>query len=92
MLKNEVMAVDEWHNYGPQDIVTVSLCIQIATDKMQLCSLSVAYTCPYQHFRENMCFVRMEHFLDFLFQLMKHGTKTLHIVFIFLFSVDFSIE
>ena len=37
-LKHEAMAADEWHNNGPQDLVTVSLCIQIAIDKMQLCS------------------------------------------------------
>ena len=43
MQKREVMAVDEWHDNGPQDLVTVSLCIQIAIDKMQLCSLSIAY-------------------------------------------------
>ena len=42
MLKHEVMAVDEWHDNGPQDLVTVSLCIQIAIDKMQLCMLSIA--------------------------------------------------
>jgi hypothetical protein len=43
-LKHEVMAADEWHDNGPQDLcVTVSLCIQIAIAKMQLCSLSVAY-------------------------------------------------
>jgi hypothetical protein len=34
---------------GPQDLVTVSLCIQIAIDKMQLCSLSIAYVCPYHN-------------------------------------------
>ena len=39
MLKHEVMAADEWHDNGPQDLVTVSLCIQIAIDKMQLFSL-----------------------------------------------------
>jgi hypothetical protein len=49
MLKHEVMAADEWHNSGPQDLVTVFLCIQIAIDKMQLCSLSVAYACPYHN-------------------------------------------
>ncbi len=27
MLQHEVMVVDEWHNNGPQDLVTVSLCI-----------------------------------------------------------------
>lgn len=27
-LKHEVMVVDEWHDNGPQDLVTVSLCIQ----------------------------------------------------------------
>jgi hypothetical protein len=30
-----VMAADEWHNNGPQVLVTLSLCIQIAIDKMQ---------------------------------------------------------
>ena len=29
----------------------------------------------------------MEHFNYLLFQLMKHGTNTLHVVFIFLFSI-----
>jgi hypothetical protein len=53
MLKHEVMAAHEWHDKGPQDLVTVYLCIQIAIDKMHLCSLSVAYAClyhnPYAH-------------------------------------------
>ena len=52
MLKHEVMAKDEKHDNGPQDLVTVSLCIQIDIDKMQLCSFSVAYAClpiPYTH-------------------------------------------
>jgi hypothetical protein len=44
MLKHEVMAADEWHLNGPQDLVTVSLCMQIAIDKMPMCSLCVAYT------------------------------------------------
>ena len=30
MLKHEVMAADEWHDNEPQDLVTVSLCIEIA--------------------------------------------------------------
>ena len=47
MLKYKVMAADEWHDNGPQELVTVSLCIQIAIDKTQLCSLSLAYACPY---------------------------------------------
>ena len=41
MLKHEVKPADEWYNNGPQDLITVSLCIQIAIDKMPLCSLSV---------------------------------------------------
>ena len=45
MLKNEVMAEDERHD----NVVTVSLCIHIAIDKMQLCLLSVAYVCPYHN-------------------------------------------
>ena len=40
------VAVDELYNNGPRDLVTVSLCIHMAIDKMQLCSLSVAYACP----------------------------------------------
>ncbi len=47
MLQHEVMVVDEWHNNGPQDLVTLSLCIQNAINKMHLCSLSITYTCPY---------------------------------------------
>ncbi len=46
MLQHEVMVVDEWHNNGPQDLVTVSLCIQHAINKMHLCSLSITYACP----------------------------------------------
>ena len=29
MLKHEVMAANEWHDNRPQDVITVSLCIQI---------------------------------------------------------------
>ena len=49
MLKHAVIAAAEWYNNGPQDLFTVSLCIQIVIDKMQLCSLSVAYACPYHN-------------------------------------------
>ena len=49
MLKHEVMAVDEWHDNGPQDLVNVYLCIQIAIDKKLLCLLSIAYACPYHN-------------------------------------------
>ncbi len=49
MLQHEVMVVDEWHNNGPQDLVTVSLWIQNAINKMHLCSLSITYTCPYHN-------------------------------------------
>jgi hypothetical protein len=49
MLKHEVEGVDECYDNGPQDLTTVSLCNQIAIDKMQLCSLSVAYACPYHN-------------------------------------------
>ena len=41
--------VDEWHNNGPQDLITVSLCIQNAINKMLLCSLSITYACPYHN-------------------------------------------
>ena len=49
MLKNKVMAADEWHDNGPQDLVTVPLSIKIGIDKMQLCPLSVAYAFPYHN-------------------------------------------
>jgi hypothetical protein len=49
MLKHEVMGVDEWHDNGPQDLVTVALYIQIAIDKMLLCLLSIAYACQYHN-------------------------------------------
>ncbi len=47
MLQHEVMVVDEWHNNGPQDLVTVSLCIQNAINKMHLCSLSITPPPPW---------------------------------------------
>ncbi len=34
---------------GPQDLVTVSLCIQNAINKRHLCSLSITYACPYHN-------------------------------------------
>jgi hypothetical protein len=34
----------------------------------------------------------MEHFRDLLFQLIKHGTNTLHVAFIFLFSAERSMK
>jgi hypothetical protein len=33
MLKYEVMAEEEGHDNGPQDLVMASLCIQIVIDK-----------------------------------------------------------
>ncbi len=49
MLQHEVMFVDEWHNYGPQDLVMLSLCIQNAINKMHMCLLSITYACPYHN-------------------------------------------
>ena len=49
MLQHEEMVVDEWHNNGPQDLITVSLCIQNATNKMHLCSSSITYASPYHN-------------------------------------------
>ncbi len=49
MLQHKVMVVDEWHNNGPHGLVTVSLCIQNAINKMHLCSLSITYACPYHN-------------------------------------------
>ncbi len=49
MLQHKVMVVEEWHNNGPQDLVTVSLCIQNGINKIHLCSLSITYACPYHN-------------------------------------------
>ncbi len=49
MLQHEVMVMDEWHNNGPQYLITVSLCIQNAINEMHLCSLSITYACPYHN-------------------------------------------
>ncbi|KAL0149099.1 hypothetical protein M9458_055531 [Cirrhinus mrigala] len=49
MLQHEVMVVDEWHNNRPQDLVTVSLCIQNAINKMHLCSLSITFAYQYHN-------------------------------------------
>ena len=49
MLKHEVMPVDELYDNGPPCLIMVSLCIPIVIDKMQWCSLSVAYACPYHN-------------------------------------------
>jgi hypothetical protein len=52
------------------------------------CSLTGMYTHLCTTFKRNKLFLCMEHFWDILFQLMKHGTNTLHVAFIFLLSVD----
>ena len=49
MLHDEAMVVGGWHNNGPQDLVTVSLCIQNAINKMHLCSLSIIHACPHHN-------------------------------------------
>ncbi len=49
MLQHEVMDVDEWHNNGPQDLVTVSMCIQNGINKRHPCSLSITYVCLYHN-------------------------------------------
>ncbi len=41
--------LDEWHNNGPQDLITLSLFIQNAINKMHLCSLSITYAYPYHN-------------------------------------------
>ena len=53
MLKHEV---NEWHDNGLQDLITVPRCIQIAINKMQLCLLSIASVWPY-----NKTTATMEH-------------------------------
>ncbi len=48
MLQHEVMVADKYDN-GPQNLFTVSLCVQTAINKMHVCSLSTAYACPYHN-------------------------------------------
>ncbi len=47
MLQHEVIVVDEWHNNGLQDLITVALCIQNAP-------VFIAYACPYHNPTANM--------------------------------------
>ncbi len=49
MLQHEVMVMDEWNHNGPQDLVTVSLCIQNAINKMHLYSLYITYAFLYHN-------------------------------------------
>jgi hypothetical protein len=49
MLKHEVIVADEWQDNGAQKLTTVSQCLQIPINKMQLCSLAVAYACSYHN-------------------------------------------
>ncbi len=53
MLQHEVMVLDEWHNNGPRDLVTVSLCFQNAINKIHMCLLSIKYACPYHNPRHH---------------------------------------
>ena len=43
------LVTDNFLKNGTRDLVKVSLCFQIAFDKMQLCSLSVDYAGPYHN-------------------------------------------
>ena len=42
-------------------------------------------------FERNKLFVHMDNFWDVLFQLMKHGTNTLHVGFIFFVQGIFTV-
>ncbi len=44
-LQHEAMALDEWHKNGPQDLITVFLCIQNAINKMHQTPSNVSI-CP----------------------------------------------
>ena len=48
-----VLVTDTLKRNGPHNrpryLITVFLCIQIAIDKMQLCSLSIGYAFPYHN-------------------------------------------
>ena len=56
------------------------------------CSLTGMETNVCTKFERNMLFVNKEHFWNLLFQLMKHGTNTLHVAFIFVFSLHKYLE
>lgn len=44
VLKGEVMVVDERYDNEPQDLITVSVCIQIAVDEMHMGWLFIGYS------------------------------------------------
>ncbi len=55
MLQHAVMVVDEWHNNGPQDLITVSLCIQNAINKMHLSRICLSsYPANLTHTRPHL--------------------------------------
>jgi hypothetical protein len=58
--------------------------IVLAKDK---CSLTGMKTNVCTKFERNKLFVNMSNVWDLLFQLMKQENNTLHIAFIFLFSI-----
>ena len=58
--------------------------IILAREKMLINSGVIKFV----HTSERSNSLCIEHFWDLLCQLMKHGTSTLHIMFIYLFSVD----
>lgn len=39
--------ISGWHDNGPHDLITVSLCISVAINKMYLCLWLMAYVCLY---------------------------------------------
>jgi hypothetical protein len=49
MLKHKVIAADAWHDNVPQEVISVSLYIKIAINKMLFCSLSIVYSCPFHN-------------------------------------------
>jgi hypothetical protein len=76
MLKYELMAMDEWHDNGPKDLIMVALCIKIAIEKMLLCLSSVTYACPYH----NPTMGHSVHNIDISKQLAHTHTHTHHTV------------
>jgi hypothetical protein len=57
----------------------------LATALVDIPAVSMPIACSLN--LSNKLFVCMEHFWDLLFQLIKDGTNTLHVAFIFLFSI-----
>ena len=93
ILKHKVKSMDDWHNNEPQDVVTVSRCIQIAIDKIQFCLLLPIQEphCHHGTLFTTLTSANRSPTWYHTHRHIKHGTNALQVVFIFLFSIHINI-